>query len=85
MANVRISESAAKKLNNLPTDVRDRIKQKLLNDVAANPGRYCKPLTGSNEHRVRVGDYRVVLDWDKANSTLRITDVDKRDRIYDRR
>ena len=84
MADILISHTAQDKLNNLPSDVRERIKRKLLDDVADAPDRYCKPLTGSNEHRVRVGDYRVRLDWDRQSDEIRITDVDKRDRIYDR-
>lgn len=83
MADVLISETARDKLDSLPPNVKDRITGKLLDEVADDPGRYCKPLGGTDEYRVRVGDYRVRLDWDRRNDTLKITDVGKRDGFYD--
>ena len=44
--------------------------------------RHARRLTGYSYHRIRVGSYRIVYEFDQ--DTLIITLVEKRDKIYQR-
>lgn len=83
MAEVYVSEEAADWLANAEPDVRERIRKKL-DSITDFPGHYLKRLSGSALYRLRVGDYRVIIDWDKDDDVLRVRRIDKRDRVYDR-
>lgn len=83
MAQVLISERAKDELNALEPEVAQRIKDKLLDEVAAQPDRYLVNLTDRPDSRVRVGDYRVLCRWDKAEDVIKITKIEKRDTVYD--
>lgn len=83
MADILISEEAADWLANAEPDVRERI-QKKLQSITDFPGHYLKRLSGTALYRLRVGDYRVIIDWDKDEDVLRVRRIDKRDRVYDR-
>lgn len=37
---------------------------------------------GDEGYRIRVGDYRVLVDWNKTDYVLYPTDLSKKDRIY---
>lgn len=84
MAEVLISERARDELEALDSEIRERIKSKLLDEVADQPDRHLVRLSGSERYRVRVGAYRVIIQWEKADNVLKITKIDKRDRVYDR-
>ncbi|MEF8858481.1 MAG: type II toxin-antitoxin system RelE/ParE family toxin [Halolamina sp.] len=83
MAEVLVSERAADWLSNAEPDVRDRIRKKL-REIEDFPGHYLERLSGSALYRLRIGDYRAIIDWDKEQELLRVRRIDKRDRIYDR-
>jgi|APHM01.1.fsa_nt_gi Cytotoxic translational repressor of toxin-antitoxin stability system len=83
MADVEISLAARDELEALEPDIQDRITEKLLEDVAERPDRHLVRLSGRDDYRVRVGDYRVIVEWDKTENTLRVTKVEHRDTVYD--
>ena len=83
MADVRISVRARDELDALDPPAPERIRSKLLDEVAERPDRHLVRLSGRNDYRVRIGDYRVIVDWDKSESVLRVTKVEKRDTVYD--
>jgi mRNA interferase RelE/StbE len=83
MADIRIAESVAKRINDLDEHEKERVKEKI-RQAAKNPEHYLKPLRGRDDYSLRVGDdYRVILDWDKNDDVLYVTDFGKRDGIYD--
>jgi mRNA interferase RelE/StbE len=83
MTEVKISLAAKEELEALDPPVRNRIRNKLLDEVADRPDRHLVRLSGREDHRVRIGDYRVIVDWDKAAGVLRVTKVEHRDTVYD--
>lgn len=83
MAEVLVSEEAAEWLADAEPDVRERIQRKL-DEITDFPDHYLKRLSGSALYRLRVGDYRVIIDWDKNEDVLKVRRIDKRDRVYDR-
>lgn len=82
MASIEVSEKAAEWLEKAEGEIQERILKKL-NDVAGFPEHYLKRLRGSPYYRLRVGDYRVIIDWKKDEDTLLVRRIDKRDRVYD--
>lgn len=83
MTDVLVSQTARDALEELPPNVQNRIKDKLLGEVTSDPDRYCRSMTGSPYDRIRIGNYRVVVDWNRAKDELRIVDIGHRNSIYD--
>jgi len=83
MTEVLISEQAADWLADAEPGVRERITEKL-QSITDFPDHYLKRLSGSTLYRLRVGDYRAIIDWEKEADVLRVRRIDKRDRVYDR-
>lgn len=82
MATVLLHPDVDATLTDFPADVEERIRSKLA-DAGENPDRFLSRLTGRDDWKLRIGDYRAIIDWDKQRDELRVTDLDKRDRIYD--
>jgi mRNA interferase RelE/StbE len=82
MADVRLSVSIRDELEDLPADTRDRVKQKL-RDAGERPDRHLKPLQGRDGHRIRIGDYRTIVNWDRDDDVLYVVDFGHRRNIYD--
>lgn len=84
MVDVAISLSARDDLEDLPDDVQERIKTKLLNDVTEEPERHLRTLSNSEYHSIRVGDYRIIADYETNDDLLKVLAVGHRSTIYDR-
>lgn len=82
MTEVIVSDDAAEWLRDAEPDVRDRIVDKL-DDITDFPEHYLKRLSASPYYRLRVGDYRVIIDWRKDDEELFVRDVGHRRNIYD--
>jgi mRNA interferase RelE/StbE len=82
---VLLARRAEKDLDRLDPPVRERAVR-ALKDLADDPatGRGLKKLRGRPERRLRVGDWRVILDLDAANRLIRVKRVLPRGRAYDR-
>ena len=84
MVEVDYSQQAAEQLEGLETETAERIVSKL-DDVVWKPEHYLKRLSNSPYYRLRVGDYRAIIDWQRNEDpeVLFVRDVDKRPNIYD--
>ena len=84
MVEVDYSQQAAEQLEDLETETAERIVSKL-DDVVWKPEHYLKRLSNSPYYRLRVGDYRAIIDWQRNENpeVLFVRDVDKRPNIYD--
>lgn len=78
---IKFSSQAAKSLRNLQSNIRERIKSKF-REAAENPFRYLKHYEGNEGYKLRIGDYRALIDVDFQNKILLIRVFDKRGRIY---
>lgn len=81
MTEVLLSERARDRLSDLETDVQERIKDALRE---LNPDRELSGLSGEDAYKLRVGDYRVIVDWDREQSKVYVLTVGHRRNIYDR-
>ena len=79
---VRYTKAATKALTRMPANVARRIREKVL-QYAADPSGQAnnvKSLAGSPYLRLRVGDWRVIMD--EQGNVLDIIDVGPRGGIY---
>lgn len=77
-----VSERAADWLHDADPEVRDRIR-KTLHEVTDFPDHYLKRLSGSSYYRLRVGDYRVIIDWRNDDDELFVREIGHRRNVYD--
>ncbi len=68
-------------LNALQKDIAQRILEKIEN-AREFPEHFIEKLKGMPEFKIRVGDYRIILLFDKGNKTLKIQAVGHRKNIY---
>jgi len=73
---------STKILKKLPENVALRLWKKI-QDLKENPFRYLEHYEGEG-YKLRIGDYRALIDVDFQNKILKIRVFDKRERIYKR-
>ncbi|OYT63109.1 hypothetical protein B6V01_004380 [Methanosarcinales archaeon ex4572_44] len=56
---------------------------KALERIRIRPEEYVQKLVGSSEFRLRVGDYRLMLDIDKEKILILVLKIGHRKNIYD--
>jgi mRNA-degrading endonuclease RelE of RelBE toxin-antitoxin system len=78
---VQFTETANDQLDRLPHRLQVRIVEKIeLYSQRSDPLKFAEPLTGSNEYRFRIGDYRVIFEV--LHDTLWVTAIKRRDEAY---
>ena len=80
MTEVLLSERAQDRLSDLETEISNRIKGALRE---INPDRDLSRLSGEDIFKLRVGDYRVIVDWDRSEGTVYVLTLGHRRNIYD--
>ena len=74
-------KSASKQLNKIPQDTKTRIL-KTLERIKIRPHSFVKSLSNSPYFRLRIGDYRIVLDIKNNKLIIIVVDVGHRKNIY---
>ena len=82
MTEVVYSDRAVEWLENAEQETRERIVKKL-DGVKDFPEHYLKRLSDSPYHRQRVGDYRVIIDWQKDKDRIFVREIHHREGAYD--
>ncbi|MEN6341197.1 MAG: type II toxin-antitoxin system RelE/ParE family toxin [Methanospirillum sp.] len=73
--------AAQKMLARLPPEVQERIIDQV-ESIAAEPFAYVRKVEGSPYHRLRVGDYRVVMQITASHLTIFVVRVAPRKNAY---
>ena len=81
MYKIIISDKAKKQLSQLPKEIEDRIGN-VLNRIVINPFHYVKKLVGIPYYRLRVGDYRIILDIKQDKLIIYVIELGHRKNIY---
>ncbi|MBI5880928.1 type II toxin-antitoxin system RelE/ParE family toxin [archaeon] len=81
MYEIVFSESAVKQLHKLEKDAQQRIIA-ALERIRIKPESYVTKLVGEPGFRLRVGDYRVIMDLDKGKLMILIIKIGHRKDIY---
>jgi mRNA interferase RelE/StbE len=75
------SEKSVKQLEKLDKKNAQRVYDKVL-DCAQDPFKNVTRLANSPFYRLRVGDYRVILDLQQSKMIIFVVETDHRSRIY---
>ncbi len=78
---MEFSELAAAKFRKLDRPVREHIAKKL-HDVAGDPRRHLTRLASVDAYRLRVGDYRVIVDVDWEREIVHVLTLGHRSTVY---
>ena len=70
-------------LRKLPKNISARIILKA-GEIRDDPFRYLEHYEGKDYYKLRVGDYRMLIDVNLKNKVLFIQIIDHRSKIYDR-
>lgn len=81
MASVLIHPDVLDWLDSRSPDLQERIRSKL-HDAGEHPDHYLDKLTGRPEYKLRIGDYRALILWDKTAGKLLVQEIDHRKNIY---
>ena len=77
-----LSGSAVKEFEKLPGSVIERVREKI-RSLGSNPRQQgVKKLQGRPEHRVRVGDYRILYTIDDHEKIVDISAIRHRSDVY---
>ena len=83
MTEVEYTEKAIDHLEDLDSHVADRVMNKV--DEATDWTEHrLEPLSGYPHYKLRAGDYRAIITWDRSADLLRVEAVGHRRNIYDR-
>ncbi|MDI6903720.1 MAG: type II toxin-antitoxin system RelE/ParE family toxin [Methanocellales archaeon] len=77
------SDKALKQLKKMERNVQERIIA-TLERIRIRPEAYVTKLIGDPGYRLRVGDYRVIMDIDNKELQILVLKVGHRKNIYDR-
>lgn len=80
---VVFSKQSAKFIKNLSENIKERVKKKFI-EILENPFRYLEHFEEKGCYKVRIGDYRSLIDVDFDRKILFVRVFDKRGRIYKR-
>ncbi len=83
MTEIFLTDRAVERLESLDSETEERIKKKL-KSITDFPEHYQKPLKGREDYRLRIGDYRALIDWEREEDTLYVKSVGHRRNFYDR-
>ncbi|HLC96047.1 MAG TPA: type II toxin-antitoxin system RelE/ParE family toxin [Candidatus Nanoarchaeia archaeon] len=81
MYSIEFSETAEKQFNKLPKDIQIRIVSSL-ERIRIRPQKHVLRLVGSPYFRLRVGDYRIILDIRDDKLIILVIVVGHRRNIY---
>lgn len=80
-----ISKSVQKQINNLPSQIRNRVIEKIQNLAQEpRPSDVVKLKSSDREYRIRIGDYRVRYEIDDSNQIILLLQCKHRRDVYRR-
>lgn len=82
MYRVLFSDLALKQLKKLDGEIRQRIITSI-ERIRIRPESYLKRLVGEEGYRLRVGDYRVIVDIDQGELIILVLRMGHRKNVYD--
>ena len=83
MTEVEFTEKSLEHLEDLEDHVADRVLNKVEEATEWTEHRI-EPLSGYPYYKLRAGDYRVILTWDRERDSLIVEAVGHRRNMYDR-
>jgi mRNA-degrading endonuclease RelE of RelBE toxin-antitoxin system len=82
MTEIKWDQKARDFLRKLPKDISKRIFKKVDNEVRNNVDRYLERLVNIGGYKIRIGDYRLFVDYFKSRDLLIIRAMRHRSKAY---
>ncbi|MFG1414939.1 MAG: type II toxin-antitoxin system RelE/ParE family toxin [Thermoplasmataceae archaeon] len=79
---VLFSDLALKQLRKLDQEIRQRIIA-MIERIRIRPDDYVRKLVGDDGYRLRVGNYRVIMDLDREKLIILVLRIGHRRNVYD--
>ena len=83
MSSVEYTEQAIEHLESLDTHVADRVMNKV-DEATEWTDHRLERLSGYPYYKLRAGDYRAIITWDRDDDVLIVEAVGHRRNVYDR-
>lgn len=83
MTDVEYTEQALGHLEDLDAQVADRVMNKV-DEATEWTEHRLDPLSGYPYYKLRTGDYRAIITWDRERDLLQVEAVGHRRNVYDR-
>jgi len=83
MTDVEYTETALSHLDALDPQIADRVFNKV-DEATEWTDHRLEPLTGYPYYKLRIGDYRAIITWDRSADRLLVEAVGHRRNVYDR-
>jgi len=80
---LKFDERALASIEKFPKEIKERISKKLQKSKE-NPYHYFEKLSGREEYKLRVGEYRIIADINDKYIIILILFADHRKRVYKR-
>lgn len=81
MYSIEFSDLAKKQFSKLPRDIKKRIASSL-ERIKIRPEHYIEKLVGELGYKLRVGDYRIIIDVDRNKLLILVIKIGHRRNIY---
>lgn len=81
MYEIILSDNAKKELSKLSQEIKNRIGS-VLERIRIRPHYFVKRLVGSKYFRLRVGDYRIIIDIQQDKLIILVIEIGHRKNIY---
>lgn len=82
MTTVELSATAEEWIQNADADVQEQVLKRI-DRVSDFPDHFLEYYKASSHYKLRAGDYRAVVKWDKENDVLTILRIGHRDGFYE--
>lgn len=79
---IRWHRKAYKEMEKLEKKICERILDKI-EEMVNRPEHFLEGLVGTDFYKLRIGDYRIIVDWQRKENIITILMVGKRSKIYD--
>ena len=83
MSSVEYTEQAIEQLESLDTHIADRVMNKI-DEATEWTEHRLERLSGYPYYKLRAGDYRAIITWDRDDDVLIVEAVGHRRNVYDR-
>ena len=82
MYEIKFGKTALEEWSKLEKDLKERIWNKL-QACKENPFRFIEPLVEIDGFKLRIGDYRAIIDVDKSTQIITVLKIGHRKNVYE--
>lgn len=84
MTTIEFTKKGQERLEEIENaEMKERILSKL-DDITFKPDHFLERLQGFSYYSLRVGSYRVIVEWNKDKEIIYVMTLGKRENIYER-